>query len=80
MWGSYRQQTFQGEYMSGGGYAMSFDLVQYIASSTYAAGHIKGNEDQVVGDWIRAHPEAEKIVWVVERCWIYDHPRQTGWA
>lgn len=80
MWGAYRQNEFQGEYMAGGGYAMSFDLVQYIAQDAYAAVHIKGHEDQVTGDWIRAHPQAEQVVWVVERCWAYDHPRQTGWA
>ena len=80
MFGEYKQSQSQGEYMTGGGYALSFDLVQHIASDPYPQAHAIGHEDQNVGGWVRAHPRADEVVWMTERCWIYDHPRATGWA
>jgi len=34
-----------------------------------------GKEDKLVSRWMRMHPEREEIVWIAERCWIYDHPK-----
>lgn len=61
--------------MAGECYALSFDLVQYIAKSPALRTLVRGKEDKLVARWIRMHPEREKIVWVAEKCWIYDHPK-----
>ena len=61
--------------MAGESYALSFDLVHYIASSASVRSMTHGKEDKLVSKWIKMHPEREKIVWVAENCWIYDHPK-----
>lgn len=80
MFGEYRQRQSDREYMTGEGYVLSMDLVRYIATDPYVLAHTIGDEDQRVGDWIRAHPEADRVIWVTERCWMYDHPRAQGYA
>lgn len=65
----------KGDNMAGAGYGLSFDLVQYIAESPFVRSHLRGQEDQRVGDWLRAHPEANRVVWLTEECWMYDHPK-----
>ncbi|EIW68641.1 hypothetical protein TREMEDRAFT_39553 [Tremella mesenterica DSM 1558] len=62
-------------FMGGECYGLSFDLVQYIASSPALRTLTYGKEDKLVSKWIRMHPAREEIVWVAERCWIYDHPK-----
>lgn len=64
-----------GDYMAGAGYGLSMDLVRYISKSDYARSHQRGSEDQRVGDWIRSYPQVEKVIWVTEECWMYDHPK-----
>ncbi|KMT03331.1 hypothetical protein BVRB_8g198670 [Beta vulgaris subsp. vulgaris] len=40
-------------YMSGMGYLVSWDLVEWIAESDIPKSHLEGPEDKVFGDWIR---------------------------
>jgi len=61
--------------MAGECYALSFDLVQYIAASPALRSMTRGKEDKLVSKWMRMHPERETITWVAERCGIYDHPK-----
>ncbi|WWD21953.1 hypothetical protein CI109_106441 [Kwoniella shandongensis] len=63
------------QFMAGECYALSFDLVQYIAASPALRTLTKGKEDKLVARWMNMHPEREQIVWMTERCWIYDHPK-----
>jgi hypothetical protein len=61
--------------MAGEAYALSFDLVQYVGASPALSSMTRGKEDKLVARWMRMHPAREQIVWVAERCWIYDHPK-----
>ncbi|WWC87286.1 uncharacterized protein L201_002174 [Kwoniella dendrophila CBS 6074] len=70
-WGYLVKNTF----MAGECYALSFDLVQYIHASPALRTLTRGKEDKLVAKWMNMHPEREQIVWVTERCWIYDHPK-----
>ncbi|KAK4683761.1 hypothetical protein P7C73_g6468, partial [Tremellales sp. Uapishka_1] len=70
-WGYLVKNTF----MAGECYALSFDLVQYIAASPALRTLTRGKEDKLVSRWMKMHPERENIVWVAEKCWIYDHPK-----
>ena len=62
-------------FMAGECYGLSFDLVQYIAASPALRTLTHGKEDKLVAKWMKMHPEREDIVWVAEKCWIYDHPK-----
>ncbi|CAE6437474.1 unnamed protein product [Rhizoctonia solani] len=75
-----RSMTYWGyvvkkRFMGGESYALSFDLVQYIATSPLVRSQIKGEEDQVTARWMKSHPRANDIIWWSERCLIYDHPK-----
>lgn len=61
--------------MAGECYALSRDLVDYVAETPALRQFVRGAEDKVVAKWLRMHPEREQILWVSERCWIYDHPK-----
>lgn len=61
--------------MGGECYALSSDLVQYVAASEEVLGHLNGAEDKQVAKWMRLHPKSASINWVTERCWVYDHPK-----
>lgn len=61
--------------MGGQAYALSSDLVEYIANTPALLDHAEGKEDKRVARWMRMHPEASTINWVTERCYIYDHPK-----
>jgi hypothetical protein len=61
--------------MGGESYALSWDLVQYVATAKHLRSMTRGEEDQVTARWMKAHPRASEIVWWSERCWIYDHPK-----
>jgi hypothetical protein len=63
------------KFMGGESYALSFDLVQYVATAKHLLRMTRGEEDQVTARWMKAHPRANEIVWWGERCWIYDHPK-----
>lgn len=62
-------------FMAGECYAVSLDLAEYISTSPEVAQHVNGKEDKRMSQWLHAHPEREKITWVSEKTWIYDHPR-----
>ncbi|KIY32445.1 hypothetical protein I305_05013 [Cryptococcus gattii E566] len=75
-----RMRTYWGylvknQFMAGECYALSFDLVEYIAASPVLKTLTRGKEDKLVAKWIGMHPQREEIVWSTDRCWIYDHPK-----
>lgn len=61
--------------MGGEVYALSFDLVKYLATYPRPSSWSIGKEDQRVAKWMRNHPNASSIHWITERCYIYDHPK-----
>ncbi|ODO02990.1 hypothetical protein I350_05834 [Cryptococcus amylolentus CBS 6273] len=63
------------QFMAGECYALTYDLVQYIAASPALKTLTRGKEDKLVAKWMNMHPQREEIVWVTDRCWIYDHPK-----
>lgn len=70
-WGYLIKNTFMG----GECYGMSFDLVKWIAGYEPLKKMIQGKEDKLVANWVKMHPQREEIVWISERCAIYDHPK-----
>ena len=64
-------------FMGGECYALSMDLVNYIATDSSVVTQTLGKEDKRVAKWMRMHPNASTINWVTERCYIYDHPKAT---
>ncbi|GAA5863790.1 hypothetical protein JCM1840_005767 [Sporobolomyces johnsonii] len=75
-----RENTYWGylvrnRFMAGEVYALSSDLVSYLASYPRPKSWTIGKEDQRVAKWMRNHPNASSIHWITERCQIYDHPK-----
>ncbi|KWU46466.1 hypothetical protein RHOSPDRAFT_3142, partial [Rhodotorula sp. JG-1b] len=75
-----RENTYWGylirnRFMAGEVYALSADLVNYIATYPRPKSWTIGKEDQRMAKWMRNHPNASSIHWISERCWIYDHPK-----
>ncbi|CAD6922706.1 unnamed protein product [Tilletia controversa] len=66
-------------FMAGECYALSHDLVRYIATSPDVVHYTHGKEDKKVAQWMNMHPNVSSLNWVSERCWIYDGPK-TGTA
>lgn len=62
-------------FMGGEAYALSHDLVQWLANSPEASRTAKGKEDTRTPQWLAMHPNRSSINWVSEHCWIYDHPK-----
>ncbi|KZT65592.1 glycosyltransferase family 31 protein [Daedalea quercina L-15889] len=62
-------------FMAGELYALSWALVDWVASDPQVAEMKKGAEDKQTSKWMRLHPRADEVRWVSEHCWIYDHPR-----
>ena len=62
-------------FMGGELYALSYALVNWVASDPMVKTMTRGAEDKQTSKWIRAHPRAQQVRWSSERCWIYDHPR-----
>ena len=62
-------------FMAGELYALSWSLVDWVATDTTVKGMVKGAEDKQVAKWMRVHPQAQEIRWKSEKCWIYDHPK-----
>lgn len=61
--------------MGGECYALSLDLVRFVSTSPAVRKITWGAEDKLVARWMRLHPESSSILWVSDRCWIYDHPK-----
>ncbi|GAA5984689.1 hypothetical protein JCM11641_004563 [Rhodosporidiobolus odoratus] len=75
-----RDNTYWGylvrnRFMAGEVYALSADLVNYLATYPRPKNWMIGKEDQRVAKWMRNHPNASSIHWITERCQIYDHPK-----
>lgn len=70
-----RADVVKKKFIGGESYALSWDLVQYVATNKQVLGMTRGEEDQVTARWMKAHPRAHEILWWNERCWIYDHPK-----
>ncbi|GAA5919792.1 hypothetical protein JCM1841_005865 [Sporobolomyces salmonicolor] len=75
-----RENTYWGylvrnRFMAGEVYALSSDLVSYLATYPRPKSWTIGKEDQRVAKWMRNHPNASSIHWITERCQIYDHPK-----
>jgi len=62
-------------FMGGECYALSLDLVEYVAKSPALRSKTVGKEDKLVSKWMNMHPDKESIVWATDKCWIYDHPK-----
>lgn len=62
-------------FMGGECYALSADLVNYVATYPALEAYTTGAEDKRVAKWMRLHPNASSINWITERCYIYDHPK-----
>ncbi|EIN13776.1 hypothetical protein PUNSTDRAFT_129444 [Punctularia strigosozonata HHB-11173 SS5] len=62
-------------FMGGELYALSWALVDWVATDPGVKGHLRGAEDKQTAKWMNAHPRAHEIRWKSERCWMYDHPR-----
>lgn len=61
--------------MAGELYALSWSLVDWVARDPSVKELTRGAEDKQTAKWMKMHPQAEKVRWISERCWIYDHPR-----
>ncbi|KAM0753266.1 hypothetical protein T439DRAFT_378965 [Meredithblackwellia eburnea MCA 4105] len=75
-----RQKTYWGylvrqRFMAGEAYALSADLVDYVATYEPILKYTTGAEDKRVAKWMRIHPNYSSINWITDRCWIYDHPK-----
>jgi len=73
--GTYWGYLIRNWFMGGECYALSNDLVQYIATSPDVIRYTHGKEDKKVAQWMNLHPNATGLNWVSERCWIYDGPK-----
>lgn len=62
-------------FMAGELYALSWSLVDWVAREPLIKELTQGAEDKQTAKWMKLHPEAKKVRWISERCWIYDHPR-----
>ncbi|KAF8530960.1 hypothetical protein JB92DRAFT_321983 [Gautieria morchelliformis] len=62
-------------FMAGELYALSWTLVNWVATEPIIKGMTRGAEDKQTAKWLRLHPRASEIRWAAERCWMYDHPR-----
>jgi len=63
-------------FMAGELYALSQDLVEWVATYAPLRQYTIGKEDQRTANWLRTkHPQKGDIQWVAERCWIYDFPK-----
>ncbi|KAL8293111.1 hypothetical protein RQP46_000805 [Phenoliferia psychrophenolica] len=75
-----REKTYWGylvrqRFMAGEAYALSADLVDYVATYEPILAYTTGPEDKRVAKWMKIHPNYSSIKWIAELCWIYDHPK-----
>ncbi|XP_073002284.1 beta-1,3-galactosyltransferase pvg3-like [Typha latifolia] len=64
------------EYMSGMGFVLSWDLVEWIATSEITANDKVGPEDKLVGKWLTLGRKARNRV--TEKPGMYDYPGTNG--
>lgn len=70
-WGYLIKDSFMGGEL----YALSWPLVEFVATSKVVRGMTIGAEDKQVAKWVKLHPQASRVRWASERCWIYNHPK-----
>lgn len=63
-------------YMSGMGFALSWDLVEWISTSAIPANHTVGPEDKMVGEWLNRGDKAKYRV--SNKPAMYDYPGTNG--
>jgi hypothetical protein len=67
------RDTRRGWYMSGMGYALSWDLVEWIAAAEdVTRGRTVGTEDRMVGEWLKSGGKAKNRFNAKPA--MYDHP------
>ncbi|KAG9442467.1 hypothetical protein H6P81_018321 [Aristolochia fimbriata] len=64
------------DYMSGMGFLLSWDLVEWIAGSDVPANRKVGPEDKMVGEWLRLGRKGRNRV--SEKPGMYDYPGSNG--
>ncbi|KAJ0966766.1 hypothetical protein J5N97_023683 [Dioscorea zingiberensis] len=64
------------EYMSGMGFVLSWDLVEWISVSEIAAGEVIGPEDKLVGKWLKEGGKGMNRY--SEKPGMYDYPGSNG--
>ncbi|PON97923.1 Glycosyl transferase [Trema orientale] len=62
-------------YMSGMGYLVSWDLVEWIRESEIPRNHVEGPEDKIFGDWIREGHRAKNRVNAKWSMYNFPEPR-----
>lgn len=60
------------EYMSGMGFVLSWDIVEWIASSEIPRNHTQGTEDKLVGRWLNMGGKAKNRF--TDKPAMYDYP------
>lgn len=70
---SYWGYVVKHRFMGGESYALSTDLVDWMAHSQTAARMKVGPEDHRTALMLGKYPG--NVTWTNERCWIYDHPQ-----
>ncbi|XP_012065208.1 uncharacterized protein LOC105628412 [Jatropha curcas] len=63
-------------YMSGMGFLLSWDIVEWIGNSDIAANEIEGPEDKVVGKWLKMGNKGKNRV--SNKPSMYDYPGSNG--
>ncbi|KAG6436854.1 hypothetical protein SASPL_101758 [Salvia splendens] len=63
-------------YMSGMGFVLSWDLVEWIGASLIPLNHTVGPEDKLVGEWLNRGNKAKNRV--SNKPAMYDYPRTNG--
>ena len=70
-----------GQFMCGMGYALTWDLVQKISTSSFAAKHKKGPEDIVTGGWINHFDKEKRVKRVADNRVLVEFPdADSPWA
>ncbi|KAH7669366.1 Glycosyl transferase family 31 protein [Dioscorea alata] len=64
------------DYMSGMGYVLSWDLVEWISVSEIPAGEVVGPEDKLVGKWLKVGGKGKNRY--SEKPGMYDYPGSNG--
>ncbi|KAG6401115.1 hypothetical protein SASPL_137960 [Salvia splendens] len=63
-------------YISGMGFVLSWDLVEWIGASLIPLNHTVGPEDKLVGEWLNRGDKAKNRV--SNKPAMYDYPRTNG--
>ncbi|TRM60182.1 glycosyltransferase family 31 protein [Schizophyllum amplum] len=73
-WGYFVKNRLH-QFMAGELYALTWPLVDWVAKDPTVKTMTRGAEDKQTAKWMKSHPQADKIRWASERCYMYDHPR-----